>query len=67
VGVNCSLGPEETLKVVKELAVYTNKFISVEPNAGTPKYKDKNLYYDLSPADFAPYVEEFIAAGANIV
>ncbi|MGM0596078.1 MAG: homocysteine S-methyltransferase family protein [Myxococcota bacterium] len=66
-GVNCSLGPAETLKVVKELAVYTNKFISVEPNAGSPKYKDGNLYYDLSPADFAPYVEEFIAAGANIV
>jgi 5-methyltetrahydrofolate--homocysteine methyltransferase len=66
-GINCSLGPKESLAVFKELSSYTTKFLSIEPNAGKPEYNGKLLTYKTKPEDFAIYVEDFIELGANII
>lgn len=34
IGLNCSLGPEEMMPVVRELMCWTNRPIAVKPNAG---------------------------------
>jgi 5-methyltetrahydrofolate--homocysteine methyltransferase len=67
IGLNCSTGPEDMLKAVKEIRKYTDKFISAEPNAGKPVYDGKSLQYKMTPADLAFYVEDFIRAGVNIL
>ena len=35
-GVNCSLGPNEILEIIKEIKEYTNIPLMVQPNAGLP-------------------------------
>jgi len=67
VGINCSLDPEGTLKVLERLSKYTSKPLCVEPNAGKPVYDGKRLTYNMTPEKFAVYVEDFIDIGASII
>jgi 5-methyltetrahydrofolate--homocysteine methyltransferase len=67
IGMNCSLGPKDSFEVFKELSKYTNKFLSIEPNAGKPVYDGENLTYKTTPQEFALYVEDYINYGANII
>ncbi|MCK4257859.1 MAG: homocysteine S-methyltransferase family protein [Halanaerobiales bacterium] len=67
IGINCTLEPEEMLPVFKELAKYTTKPLSLEPNAGDPIYDGKNLSYKMTPEHFAIYIEDFVDLGANII
>jgi len=67
IGVNCSTGPENMLEVVKTIYENTTKFISVEPNAGTPHYDGKIVSYEMSPAQFADFATKFAELGANII
>jgi 5-methyltetrahydrofolate--homocysteine methyltransferase len=63
-GANCSTGPEDLLPVVNELARFSTKFITVEPNAGLP---DSRGLYAMSPDRFAQATEEMAWAGASII
>lgn len=38
IGIDCSLGPEQLLPLVKELSQATSLPISVQPNAGIPVF-----------------------------
>lgn len=67
VSTNCSTGPESMLKIIKKQSQYASVFLMVEPNAGLPKVKDGNTYFDLSPENFADYVAEFVKYGINII
>ncbi|PNR93645.1 homocysteine S-methyltransferase [Petrotoga sp. 9PWA.NaAc.5.4] len=66
-GINCTLGPKELLNVFQKLSFTTNKFLSVEPNAGKPIYDGKTLEYKMSPEIFGIYVEDYINLGVNII
>lgn len=66
-GVNCSTGPEKMLDVVKHLSKNTTKYISVEPNAGTPYYDGKQVTYKMSSQKFAYFASQFAELGANII
>ena len=66
-GINCTLGPKELLNVFQKLSFTTNKFLSVEPNAGKPIYDGKTLEYKMSPEIFGIYVEDYIDLGVNII
>lgn len=66
-GVNCTLGPEMMVPVVRELARYTRKPLFVKPNAGEPVYDGKNLRYTMGPEHFSIYMEDHIDVGANII
>ena len=67
IGVNCSLGPEQLVPIVKLLAANTDKPISVQPNAGMPKFVDGQTIFPMTPADFAHWTPELIAAGASYI
>lgn len=51
IGVNCSLGPEQLVPIVKILADNTDKPISVQPNAGMPKFINGQTVFPMTPKD----------------
>ncbi|KPL00856.1 MAG: homocysteine methyltransferase [candidate division Zixibacteria bacterium SM23_73_3] len=67
IGANCSVGPQKMLDVVGHLRKATNRMISVQPNAGVPRYVDGRFIYLSSPEYFAQYAKEYIKSGANII
>lgn len=66
IGMNCTLEPREMIPIYKELAKYTTKYLSVEPNAGAPYYDGTYLQYKMTPEQFAMYVEDYVDLGVNI-
>ena len=66
-GINCGMGPEQMLPILKEIAKYTSLPIVVKPNAGLPKQKDGQTYYDVTPEKFAVSLTEIVKNGACIV
>ncbi len=53
IGINCGTGPHYMEPYVKVLSQYSNRFISLLPNAGLPIVKNGVLSYDLSPIEFS--------------
>ena len=66
-GINCGMGAEQMLPILKEIAKYTSLPIVVKPNAGLPKQKDGQTYYDVTPEKFAVSLTEIVKNGACIV
>ncbi|MDY3362222.1 MAG: dihydropteroate synthase, partial [Clostridium celatum] len=66
-GVNCSLGPDKILKVIKEIKKYTNLPLMVQPNAGLPSIIFGEAIYDISIEDFTEGIEELINEGVSII
>jgi len=66
-GVNCSLGPQQVLEVVEQMAPHTSIRISAMPNAGLPRFMDGRMIYPSTPEYFAEYTKKLVLAGANIV
>ena len=66
-GINCGMGPEQMLPILKEMKKYTSLPIIVKPNAGLPKQKDGNTYYDVAPEQFAKTLCEIVKHGACVV
>ena len=65
IGVNCSLGPEQLVPIVKTLAENTDCPISVQPNAGMPVLVDGETHFPMGAAEFASWAKELLAAGAT--
>lgn len=65
IGVNCSLGPEELVPVVKTLAASCRAPISVQPNAGMPFLKDGKTCFPMGPEEFGTWGPKLLAAGAT--
>ncbi len=66
-GINCTLGPEELLPIFQELSKYTDKFLTVEPNAGMPVVQEKETVYPVGPEEFSVHMDSYWEAGANII
>ncbi|MDR3331483.1 MAG: homocysteine S-methyltransferase family protein [Synergistaceae bacterium] len=66
-GMNCLVGPAETLQNLRKLAALTDKFLSVEPNAGNPHFDGHRTTFETDAATFGLYVEEFVEAGASVI
>ena len=66
-GINCGMGPEQMLPILKEIKRYTSLPIIVKPNAGLPKQKDGNTYYDVVPEQFAKALCEIVKNGACVI
>jgi len=64
-GVNCSLGPEELMDVVREMRSLTDTPIVVKPNAGLPDPVDNT--YDIGPKDFANQMSGFVSMGCKVL
>ena len=66
-GINCGMGPEQMLPILKEIAKYTSLPIIVKPNAGLPKQRDGQTYYDVTPEKFAKALCEIVKNGACVI
>ncbi|KKN05734.1 hypothetical protein LCGC14_1084400 [marine sediment metagenome] len=67
IGANCTLGSNEMLLLLKEAIKITDKPLSVKPNAGQPRVKGNQTYYDQPIEDFVDDIQEMIKLGAKIV
>lgn len=67
IGVNCSLGPEQLVPVVKAIAANTTKPVSVQPNAGMPQLIDGKTVFPMTPDDFAAWAPKLVQAGATYI
>ncbi len=66
-GINCGMGPQEMFPVLEEILKYATVPVIVKPNAGLPKQKDGNVYYDVNPEDFAEIMQKITELGAAAV
>jgi 5-methyltetrahydrofolate--homocysteine methyltransferase len=65
IGVNCSLGPEQLVPVVKTLAENCAVPISVQPNAGMPYLENGQTVFPMGPDDFGTWAPKLLEAGAT--
>jgi len=65
VGVNCSLGPEEMVPIVREIRANTRLPVIAKPNAGLPD--PVTGAYGVSAEDFAGAMKALAEAGAEIL
>jgi 5-methyltetrahydrofolate--homocysteine methyltransferase len=68
VGANCSVGPHEMLPIAEGLVRAAGDApVLVQPNAGQPLMGDgSEVYYDMTPDEFAAGVLKMIEAGATL-
>ncbi|MCF2568453.1 homocysteine S-methyltransferase family protein [Mediterraneibacter glycyrrhizinilyticus] len=66
-GINCGMGPEQMMPVLEEYVKYSSLPIIVKPNAGLPKQRGGQTYYDVSPDEFAGYMEKIVSMGACVI
>ncbi len=64
IGVNCSLGPEELVPIVRELCKWTTLPIIVKPNAGLPDPISGT--HSFAPDRFGKCMKPFAEMGAQI-
>lgn len=66
-GMNCSLGPKESIPIVRELIKYSKVPIIVQPNAGLPRVVSGEVCYEISLYEFSKNVKDMAELGANIL
>ena len=66
-GINCGLGPKQMLPMLEELQKFSSLPIVVKPNAGLPKQRGNETYYDVEPKEFAQTMEEIVDMGAAVI
>lgn len=68
VGINCSVGPDQLVSVVRSIKENVPIPVIAKPNAGMPTIDDKgNAVYSMNPEDFASYMKILIENGASVV
>ena len=67
-GINCSGGPNQLLRILKEMrrAIPAGKFW-VKPNAGWPEQVGGRIFYPASADYFGDYALSFWRAGADVI
>lgn len=66
-GINCGMGPEQMLPVLDEILKVASVPVIVKPNAGLPKQKNGEVYYDVHPEEFAEVMARIVKKGACLV
>ena len=67
VGHNCGCGPYDSLGILDELVALTELPISIQPNAGLPRFFGGRTVHLSDPRYFAEVCEEFVNRGASVV
>lgn len=68
VGINCSLGPEQLVSVVRNMKQAAKVPLIVKPNAGMPVISDTGeAVYPMTPEEFAENMQTLVNAGADII
>ncbi len=66
-GVNCSLGPDKMLPVVKKLCEYASVPVIVNPNAGLPESINGVTVYNVNADGFSDCMKEIALCGASVL
>lgn len=64
IGINCGLGPDQMLGLIKEMIKYSSTPVFIQPNAGLPVCINGVTSYNVKPDDFAEKQLEILKAGA---
>lgn len=64
IGMNCGLGPDQMLELLKEMQKYSSTPIFVQPNAGLPVSINGVTTYNVTPEEFAQKQLEILKNGA---
>lgn len=67
VGMNCGLGPEQMLPLVREMAAATSLPIIVQPNAGLPRLVNGSTVFPGTAEEMGRHAALFVEAGASLV
>lgn len=67
VGMNCGLGPEQMLPLVRSMAEATALPILVLPNAGLPTLVNGETVFPGTPEEMGRHAALFVEAGASLV
>ena len=67
IGMNCSLGPEQMIKILPEFIKYASVPVIVNPNAGLPRSENGNTVYDIDADRFSDIMCEIVRAGATVI
>ena len=67
IGINCGMGPEQMVPVLEQFLKYSSLPIIVKPNAGLPKQRDGQTYYDVDPDQFAQLMKKITEMGASVI
>jgi methionine synthase I (cobalamin-dependent)/5,10-methylenetetrahydrofolate reductase len=67
VGMNCTIGPQETLEVFQKVAGSVAAPLSVMPNAGYPWLVNGRAVYPATPDYFRDLAREFAKGGAAVI
>ena len=67
IGVNCSLGPEQLVPVVKILAENCRVPVSVQPNAGLPYLENGVTKFPMDAKTFGSWGVKLVEAGATFL
>ena len=66
--MNCAVGPDLMLSSLKHLSQYSNRVISVLPNAGLPETRGDDTYFPLQAGELAEWLDRFVTEfGVGIV
>ena len=66
VGINCSLGPEQMLPLVRRMTKAASLPLIVKPNAGLPRVDASGrTVYDIGPEQFARFMVEIASCGVH--
>ncbi len=68
VGINCSVGPDQLVSVVRSIREHVSVPVVAKPNAGMPFIDDQgNAVYTMTPKDFARHMKALTENGASII
>ena len=68
VGINCSVGPEQLVAIIRTLYETVSIPVIAKPNAGMPVIDDLGqAVYNMTPQDFALHTKTLVDMGASIV
>ncbi len=64
IGMNCGLGPDQMLELLKEMTKYSSTPLFVQPNAGLPVSVNGITTYNVTPEEFAQKQLLILKSGA---
>ena len=67
IGMNCGLGPDQMLELLKEMKKYSSTPIFVQPNAGLPVSVNGVTTYNVTPEEFANKQLQILRNGACVL
>lgn len=68
VGVNCSVGPDQLVSVIRNLKETVSIPVIAKPNAGMPVINDQGeAVYNMTPQDFARHMKVLVENGALLI